>query len=89
MNKMKSRKQMVLAMETVVRNINNEDYMESWLMGGVADGDLNEDSTWEDVDDWYVEDGNFTDLMNLFCRIMRGATNDGINGCLYCDGIIS
>ena len=48
--------------------------MNSWLMSGVADGDLNSDSTWADVDDWYVEDGHFTDIMNLFCRIMKYAT---------------
>ena len=88
MNK-KERKQLVLAMETVVRSLNNEVRLNSWLMSGVADGDLNSDSTWADVDDWYVEDGNFTDIMNLFCRIMKYATDDGVNGCLYCDGIIS
>ena len=85
----KERKQLVLAMETVVRSLNDEERLNSWLMGGVADGDLNSDSTWADVDDWYVEDGHFTDIMNLFCRIMKYATINGCNGILYCDGIIS
>lgn len=85
----KERKQLVLAMETVVRSLNNGVRLHSWLMSGVADGDLNSDSTWADVDDWYVEDGHFTDIMNLFCRIMKYATINGVNGILYCDGIIS
>lgn len=84
----KKRKELVLSMERIIRSLNDEEFLDSWLRCGVADGDLNEDSTWEDVDDWYVEDG-FTDLMNLFCRIMRSATSDSVNGCLYCDGIIS
>lgn len=85
----KVRKQMVLAMETVMRGLNDEDIFEGWLRCGVADGDLDEDSTWKDVDDWYIKDGNFTDLMNLFCRKMKQATADGCDGALYCNGVIS
>lgn len=84
----KERKQLVLSMERIIRSLNDEEFLDSWLMCGVADGDLNEDSTWEDVDDYYIKD-EFTDIMNLFCRIMKNATADGVNGCLYCDGIIS
>lgn len=96
----KERKQLVLAMETVVRAINEEDVMMGWLMCGVADGDLNDDSTWEDVDDFYVEDDkNFADIMSCFVRTMRRMVDSDEefeeedrrkgNGYLYCDRVVS
>lgn len=96
---LKERKQLILAMETVVRSINAEDVIEGWLMCGVADGDLNENSTWEDVDDIYVEDDeNFADIMSCFVRTMRRMIDDDDfddeerrkgNYYLYCDRITS
>ena len=73
----KERKQTVLAMENLVRSVSNEEYIESWLMCGVADGDLNENSTWEDVDEYYIKDDNFAELMQLFLKIMSRAYKDG------------
>ncbi len=96
----KARKQLVLAMETVVRAINEEGIDDGWLMCGVADGDLNADSTWEDVDDFYVEDDErFADLMSCFVRTMRRMVdsdedfdeedrNKG-NGYIHCDRVVS
>lgn len=96
---MKERKQLVLAMETVTRAINDEEILEGWLMCGVADGDLDSDSTWEDVDDFYVEnDVRFADLMSCFVRTMRRMVDDDEfdeeerkkgNGYLYCDKVVS
>ena len=96
---LKERKQLILSMETVVRAINEEDVIEGWLMCGVADGDLNSNSTWEDVDDFYVEDDvRFADIMSCFCRTMRRMISSNEfdkedrmkgNGFLYCDKVTS
>lgn len=82
----KERKQTVLAMENLVRSVNNEDYIDSWLMCGVPDGDLNKNSTWEDVDDYFIKDDNFAELMKLFLKIMARANKDGG---LYIDHVSS
>ncbi len=81
------RKKMVLAMEYIARQINDEDVFEGWLMSGVADGDLNY-GEWdcENVEDYYIEDDNFKDLMSCFLRRMVGAKR---SGGLYCNGIVS
>ena len=81
------RRKMVLAMEYIARQINDEDVFEGWLMGGVADGDIPYASIdVDDVDDYYIEDGNFKDLMSCFLRRMVGAWK---SGGLYCDEVVS
>ena len=87
--RMKERAKTVMAMERIVRCINCESYIDSWLMCGVADGDITDDTTVEDVVqyyDSYLEDAEFKDLMTLFLKLMRKA---GTNGGLYEDGIVS
>lgn len=81
------RAKMVLAMEFIARQINDEEVFMGWLMNGVADGDLDY-GEWEisKVDDYYLEDENFKDLMSCFLRRMVGAWN---SGGLYCDGVVS
>lgn len=81
------RRKMVLAMEYIARQINNEDVFEGWLMNGVADGDIPYGSTdIEDVDEYYIEDKNFKELMGCFLRRMSAANK---SGGLYCDNIVS
>ena len=82
----KERKQTVLAMDNLVRSVGNEEYIESWLMCGVADGELDEFSTWMNVDEYYIEDKNFAELMTLFLKIMANAYKDGG---LYIDHVSS
>lgn len=90
----KERKAVVLAMEILARNINDEDVFEGWLSCGVADGDINYqhaviavgDIGEEMVDEWYVEDCNFANLMDTFLRCMRKASK---SGGLYCDGMVT
>ena len=83
---MVERKKVVLAMELLVRCVNDEDAIGGWLMCGVADGDIEYGSIdVADVDDYYVEDGNFADLMGCFMRTMKRAQEGG----LYVDGIVS
>ena len=79
------RQEMVLAMERLVRSVNNEELMMTWLMYGVPDGDIQKYST-DEVDDCFLDDEMFGVLMGMFLRIMTRAEEDGG---LYCDGIVS
>ena len=90
------RLQLVRAMDLIVRNLNDEEMMEAWLMCGVADGDIKEDTPDEYLE-YYAEDDTFASLMALFCRTMRWAINSpdlskeeqkNGNYILYCDGIV-
>ena len=81
------RKKMVLAMEYIARQINDEEVFMGWLMTGVADGDLRY-GAWDPdvVEDYYIEDDNFRDLMDCFLRRMARAKE---SGGLYCNGIVT
>ena len=68
----KERAELVRAMEKVCRHINDEDIIEGWLMTGVADGSVDDDTPWEDIYSEYCEDDRtFKDIMASFCRTMR------------------
>lgn len=85
--KIEYRKRMVLAMEMLVRAVNDEEIIMAWLMCGVADGDISPASLdTEEVDDVYIEDEYYADLMTLFLRTMEAAWRDGG---LYDSGISS
>ena len=82
---------MVKAMEFLVRQVNNEEFIGPWLDYGVADGDIEYGDLEvheEDAEnlEYYISDEEFSELMNLFLRIMKAAHADGG---LYCDGIVS
>jgi len=82
-----TRKKMVVAMEFIARQINDEEVFEGWLMNGVADGDIKYGSLDpEEVDDYYIEDDTFRDLMDCFLRLMARAKR---SGGLYCDKIVT
>ena len=76
---------MVRAMETIARTVNDEGIFESWLICGVADGDIDGTETNEELE-YYCEDENFANLMERFLDLMCAAKKDGG---LYEDGIIS
>lgn len=80
---LKERAEMVRAMENIARSINDEDIFDSWLLVGVADGDIDGNETDEDLE-YYCEDDNFKDLIDLFMRLMERAR---YSGGLYCNGI--
>ena len=85
MNKTR-RAKMVLAMEYIARQINDECVFDGWLACGVADGDIPYGSmNVEDVDESYLDDSTFEELMSCFLRRMKGAYK---SGGLYCDGIV-
>ena len=76
----------VLAMEYLARQINNEDVLDRWLMGGVADGDIPANSmNVNDVDDYYIEPENYAELVGCFLRCMKAAYADGS---LYCGAVV-
>lgn len=77
------RAEVIKAMETIARCVNDEATFELWLISGVADG-----SDLRDPDEiaYYAEDKNFADLMTEFLYVMNEAYK---TGGLYCDGITS
>lgn len=80
------RAKMVRAMEYITRQINDENIFMSWLYSGVADGDIEYGDLNADIDEYYIEDNHFADLMSLFLRLMNRAKK---SGGLYCGGIVS
>lgn len=80
---------MVKAMEYIAHQLNDEEIFESWLVDGVADGDIEygdlSAEAGEDMD-YYLEDQHFSDLMDTFLRCMYAAKK---HGGLYCDRVVS
>lgn len=83
--KLNERANVVRVMDMLCRCINNEEVFMPWLSVGVADGDITSETTDEDLE-YYCEDDNFAELMELFLRLMARAKKDGG---LYCDGVVS
>lgn len=89
MANMEYRKQLVLAMEFVARQVTDEQEFMRWLTLGVPDGDVEYGNLTDtsQVDDILVEeDEYFAELMCTFLRTMSSAYK---NGGLYCDGVVS
>ena len=78
--------ELVRAMECVVRSVNNEEIIDSWLTCGVADGDIDEHTKDYQLEDYVTDDKDFAALMVLFLEIMKQARKDGG---LYCDKVVS
>ena len=79
------RAKVVRAMETMARCVNDEEVFYRWLLCGVADGDIDDDTTDEDLE-YYCEDKTFADLMERFLDLMTAAKK---SGGLYEDRIVS
>ena len=82
---------MVKSMEFIVRNLNDEELLDTWFIVGVADGEISYgslDIADDDLDnlECYTDDETFADLMDTFLRIMGCAREDGG---LYCDEVLS
>ena len=82
MNK-EERLKMVSAMEFICRNLNDEEQLYRWLLIGVADGDIPYGEMCDD--EYYIDDNQFSELMEIFLNIMKTAYKGG----LYCDDILS
>ena len=69
----------IYSMNNIIRSLNDEELMESWLMNGVPDGS----ETLEDIKDVYdIYDDDelmkeYEELTHLFARIVRSAVKDG------------
>lgn len=85
MNKQK-RIEVVKAMETLARCINDERVFDKWLLCGVAEGDINENTSDEELEFYVEDDKEFADLMHTFLKRMNGAYK---NGGLYVDKVVS
>jgi hypothetical protein len=83
--KKKLRTEVLRAMETLARAVNDEYVFEEWLIEGVADGDIDETTEDEELE-YYIEDDNFKELMGVFLHMMHRAYKDGG---LYVDGVVS
>lgn len=82
----KRRIEVVRAMETLARSINDETVFYRWLLCGVADGDIDENTTDEELEFYVEDDEQFADLMNTFLKCMSGAYK---SGGLYVDKVVS
>ena len=79
------RAKVVRAMEKIERCVNDEEVFDRWLSYGVADGDIDDDTTDEDLE-YYCEDKTFADLTERFIDLMTAAKK---SGGLYEDRIVS
>ena len=76
----------VRAMDMLARSVNDETDIEQWLMDGVADGDIDENTTDEELMSYVEDDKVFADLMATFLSVMHYANKDGG---LYIGGVVS
>lgn len=81
----KDRVQLVRAMETLARAVNDENVFMRWLTIGVADGDIKQDTEDEELE-FYTQDEVFSELMDTFLDLMSDARK---KGGLYCDNMLS
>lgn len=78
------RARVVRAMDEIARCVNDVELMDRyWFALGVADGDITQETTDEDLEG-YCEDETFEEIMGVFLKLMIEAKKDGG---LYCDGI--
>lgn len=81
----KERIAMVKAMELIARTINDETILNEWLAFGIADGDITEKTSDEEIE-FYIDDERYADLMDTFLCVMSVAFR---NGGLCSDGVVS
>ena len=86
------RVKLVKAMEFICRQINDEEIFENWLIGGVADGDIEysdlsaTDLAQDEATYYACDDNTFADIMAEFLACMTYAN---YSGGLYCDDVCS
>ena len=85
----KAQAKMIIEMDDIARCINDENIIESWMMGGVPDGDIpyKETISMEDLDEIseMYDEYDFKVFIGCFLRCMKSAGRDG----LYLDGVIA
>lgn len=82
----KERVSVIRAMDTIVRSLNDERDILWWLDSGVPDGEINTETTDEELY-WLVDDDeSFADIMSTFIKIMK---RQPINGAMWVDNVLS
>lgn len=85
----KAQAKMIIEMDDIARCINDENIAESWMMGGVPDGDIPYKNTisMEDLDaiSEMYDEYDFKVFVGCFLRCMKSAGKDG----LYLDGVVA
>lgn len=82
----KERVSVIRAMDTIVRSLNDEEYVAWWLEDGVPDGEIDEGTADEELY-WLVDDDeSFADIMSTFIKIMR---RQPVNGAMWVDNVLS
>ena len=74
------------AMETMARCINDEEVLEVWLINGVPDGEIGFATTDEELVYLVEDDDDFADLMHTFLNVMKRAS---WSGGLHCNMVTS
>ena len=83
---LKERVSVIRAMDTIVRSLNDERDILWWLDSGVPVGEINEETTDEELY-WLVDDDeSFADIMSTFVKIMR---RQPVNGAMWVDNVLS
>lgn len=84
----RDRKKMVACMEYIARQLNDEEILVgNWLLLGVTDGDIKYGNLDEDdIEEYYVQDNTFAELMTTFLNCMAQAKK---SGGLYCGGVVT
>ena len=82
---LKLRAKVVRSLDDIAHLVNDERVFEYWLLYGVADGDIDNTTTDEELE-YYCEDSTFAELLEDFLTLMVKAKRVGG---LYCDGIVS
>ena len=70
----------------IARAVNDEEVFEEWLISGVADGDIEEETTDEELDYYVKDDAVFAEFMDVFLHVMKRAYK---SGGLYVDRVVS
>ena len=85
----KEQAKIIIEMDNIARCINDENILESWLMGGVPDGDIPYKDTisMEDIDEVaeMYDEYDLKVFMGCFLRCMKSAGKDG----LYVNGVVA
>ena len=74
--------ELIKAMDMIARCINDEEVFTGWLMNGVPDGEIKENTTDKELE-WLTDDETLEDIMNCFLGRMVGASKSG--GLFYAD----
>lgn len=83
---LKERVSVIRAMDTIIRSLNDERDILWWLDSGVPDGEINTETTDEELY-WLVDDDeSFADIMSTFIKIMR---RQPVNGAMWVDNVLS